>query len=306
MSCQVKDVLVSLGADGTTHAVPRAIVSAVPTTLPFSLKSGSAYNFVQNPQPSCQTDLYGNWSLTLPWPSESNPNTEQWQLTFPDGTVWQGTVPEGIAGPLTLWQLRNTYNWSQVVTAASMALVGAPVTFTGSIPATTQYGLLNVGNGPFDGVSAGHFVGGPGTVIAINTASTYVGGLVDLQVAGSRRFGADTGGHMLFGGPSPTISNILTGIASVVAYPGTVPTDARGMLRITVGNANVAPGASAICTVNFANAYSVVPSVVLTPMGATSPARLTQVPSTSAFAIYAPVDTLSANGIYDLAYTVLG
>ena len=56
-----------------------------------------------------------------------------------------------------------------------------PVTPT----ATANYGDLNIGSGPFDGVTSGFFNGNSnGTHIAINAASAFAGNLIDVQVAG--------------------------------------------------------------------------------------------------------------------------
>lgn len=51
--------------------------------------------------------------------------------------------------------------------------------------ATANYGLLSMGPGPWDGASAGHFVGSAqGTLLAGNAASGFAGNLLNLQVAG--------------------------------------------------------------------------------------------------------------------------
>jgi hypothetical protein len=51
--------------------------------------------------------------------------------------------------------------------------------------ATADHGMLTIGDGPFDGISGGTFSGSPlGTTLAMNMASSYGGGLIDLQVNG--------------------------------------------------------------------------------------------------------------------------
>jgi hypothetical protein len=44
----------------------------------------------------------GQWSLVLPWPSETRSGTSTWSITRMNGTVVQGSVPEGITGPLSI------------------------------------------------------------------------------------------------------------------------------------------------------------------------------------------------------------
>jgi hypothetical protein len=62
--------------------------------------------------------------------------------------------------------------------------------------ATAGTGLLSVGNAPFDGASAGHFVGsGSGTQIAGNAPTGYGGSLIDLQLAGLSRFSISAAGQ---------------------------------------------------------------------------------------------------------------
>lgn len=72
----------------------------------------------------------------------------------------------------------------------------------------TTIGLLSLGNAPYDGSSAGHFVGSAnGTVLAINTASGYTGNLIDAQLAGSSKFKVDASGNLTVAG---TISGTLS------------------------------------------------------------------------------------------------
>ncbi len=69
--------------------------------------------------------------------------------------------------------------------------------------ATANYGLVSVGNGAFDGSTAGHFAGNSsGTQLAINAASGYTGDLANFQVAGTSLFKVDSSGNI-------TSSNVL-------------------------------------------------------------------------------------------------
>jgi hypothetical protein len=61
-------------------------------------------------------------------------------------------------------------------------------------PATTNYGVLNIGDGPFDGVSPNKFSGATlGTALAINTGTTFSGLSVDVQSGGARLFSINAG-----------------------------------------------------------------------------------------------------------------
>lgn len=62
----------------------------------------------------------------------------------------------------------------------------------GTPPATSQYGLLTIGSGAFDGATAGFYTGSAsGTGLAMNLASGSTSDLMNLQVAGSNRFSID-------------------------------------------------------------------------------------------------------------------
>lgn len=64
--------------------------------------------------------------------------------------------------------------------------------------ATPNYGLFNLGNGPWDGTSAGHFVGNArGQLIAGNAASGFLGDLINIQIAGASTFGVNSTGSIM-------------------------------------------------------------------------------------------------------------
>lgn len=95
-------------------------------------------------------------------------------------------------------------------------------TFVSRAPqATANLGSLSVGSGTFDGVSAGHFVGvagALGTIIAANAATGFLGGLIDLQLAGSSKFSVNVSGNALLAGTlGVTGLTTLTGGASLGA-----------------------------------------------------------------------------------------
>ena len=70
------------------------------------------------------------------------------------------------------------------------------LTVYGAPTASANYGTLSIGGGTFDGTTAGYFSGNAaGTSIAVNEASGYTGNLIDLQMAGSRKFSVDFVGN---------------------------------------------------------------------------------------------------------------
>jgi|GEM_PF-3303541 len=64
-----------------------------------------------------------------------------------------------------------------------------------SVAATTSNGLVSIGDGRFDRLSSGSFVGSAtGTELAINSSSGFTGNLLDLQVAGTSTLSVDATG----------------------------------------------------------------------------------------------------------------
>jgi hypothetical protein len=82
---------------------------------------------------------------------------------------------------------------------ATLGYVGVPY----APRATANYGLVSLGSGPFDGATAGFFVGdADGTLLAGNAASGFVGALLDFQIAGVRKARIDETGSYIIGAPS--------------------------------------------------------------------------------------------------------
>jgi hypothetical protein len=112
MACEITDLAVDVAADGSSVPVVGETVTAAPTLLPlFSSESGT-FREVTDPTRTTTTSNTGSWSFTLPWPSESDPDTVEWSITTPDGFTWSGAVPEAVDGPLTLHTLKATYGWA--------------------------------------------------------------------------------------------------------------------------------------------------------------------------------------------------
>jgi hypothetical protein len=153
MSLTITDYLDAFSAAGSHIPMPRGLITATPSAIPIFLKNASGgWDSIENPQPTAISDSTGKWSLVLPWPSETTlqgGGAITWQITMPDGTVWAGTPPEGIAGPLTIYTLRTSYSWTLIsgpaaTTSAAGALVGASTTVApaaggaGALPATPK------------------------------------------------------------------------------------------------------------------------------------------------------------------------
>lgn len=74
---------------------------------------------------------------------------------------------------------------------------GGKVSIQAAVTASANFGLLNIGDGKFDGSTAGKFAGSSnGTIIAANPA-TLTGNFIDLQVAGSSKFSINASGRIL-------------------------------------------------------------------------------------------------------------
>lgn len=94
-----------------------------------------------------------------------------------------------------------------------------PVAPTGN----ANYGAVSLGSGPFDGATAGFFVGSTsGTNLAINTASGFAGNPIHVQKAGVDLFKLDASGVVTIGTPeattttSPQLAIFTAGAAKVV------------------------------------------------------------------------------------------
>src|SRR5947209_9886471 len=119
MPLTIQDKLVILPGNGSVRPLPRGLIVASPSSLPvFVTVAGVAYE-IQGTGPQATSAQDGSYTLVLPWNSECAPNNLTWQIALPDGTIWGGTVPEGISGPVTIKQLKDTYGWGLVQGPAS-------------------------------------------------------------------------------------------------------------------------------------------------------------------------------------------
>lgn len=121
MALTITDTIATLGADGNPMPIARAYIHAQPSIVPFYRKVSGAFVELQNGDLYVQSSDAGIWTVVLPWPSESKPPVT-WSISLPDGTVWAGSVPEGVSGPLTIDQLVQTYAWGITAGSASSTI----------------------------------------------------------------------------------------------------------------------------------------------------------------------------------------
>lgn len=154
---------------------------------------------------------------------------------------------------------RMTINQDGVVGIGTTAPVGL-THISGAPTATANYGLLNLGSGPFDGTTSGKFVGSSsGTVEAINTASGYAGNLVDYQVNGASKFHIEGGGNVGIGtttaGSALDIKGTLRLSGASSGYVGLQGASAAGSTTYTLPSAD-AVGSGYALTSNAAGTLS--------------------------------------------------
>jgi hypothetical protein len=111
MPCVIQDLALAL--DGSP--IVGKAVKASPTVLaPFIKRADTLYRVGENTSSSVTTGADGLWTLQLPWPSETREMGHlQWQITLPDGSLFAGTVPDVVAGPLSLDTLMQLYGWGR-------------------------------------------------------------------------------------------------------------------------------------------------------------------------------------------------
>jgi|SRR5579885_1360497 len=117
MPLQIQDYLVTFAASGARDPVVGTIVAS-PDAVPIWEKDANTNQFYEVQPPytrSAQSrSSDGQYTLYLPWPSETDPSTAQWTVKLPDGYAWKGAVPEGVVGPVTLKTLKDSYGWQRV------------------------------------------------------------------------------------------------------------------------------------------------------------------------------------------------
>jgi hypothetical protein len=171
---QANSVSTSQIANNVSISTTGTLTSAITTTRDFKIYATSPSVFSIDMQAPALAASY-----SLIWPmTAGSPN----QVLTTNGT---GTLSWAAPASSSQWTTGSDiyYGTGKVgigTTAPASAL------HIGSAPvASANYGLLSVGNGPFDGSSTNYFIGSSnGNAIAANTASTFAGNLIDLQTGG--------------------------------------------------------------------------------------------------------------------------
>lgn len=114
MTCLISDTLAAV--DGTGAIVGLAarpvIARATATPLSVTFDSGTTWHELQGNEIRTMSAEDGTWSLTLFASAEQDPTSNTWQIVLPDGVIWSGAIPTGVAGPLTIKNLKDTYSWT--------------------------------------------------------------------------------------------------------------------------------------------------------------------------------------------------
>lgn len=167
MPCTITDKVVTFANSNVPVPIVGVTVAAQPAAEPI-FTSAPPFRPVFNPHRKDITDSTGLWSFILPWPSESDPDVTQWQIQLPDFSVWQGTVPQDVPGPVSIHDLHVTYGWqlvaggpqhaAPIVVSAGSRQTTVPVVDTPTqLPIAPVNGLLsiirNARSGPFPDIA---------------------------------------------------------------------------------------------------------------------------------------------------------
>lgn len=150
MPCTITDKIGYRTAAGVHTAIPNLPVYAVPGLSALTFDTGGTYrpNAARNPlivgNPALDhgqiaiTDGSGQFSLTLPYATETHPSSPEpyWTILFPDGQMVSGVVPSA-AGPLLIDDLIESHGWAwsssiYVVPVSPGAKARGVASFTGS------------------------------------------------------------------------------------------------------------------------------------------------------------------------------
>lgn len=114
MALTINDSLVDLSG----NAISGGVVTTRPDTLLFQLINGAWVAVQGSGALTTATSATGGFSVVLPDPSVTDPSPVTWTITLPaplgHSARWQGQVPAGVTGPLTLQQLYLSYGWKAV------------------------------------------------------------------------------------------------------------------------------------------------------------------------------------------------
>lgn len=150
----------------------------------------------------------------------------------------------------------NTNNRLGIGTAAPVS----KLQITSAPDATANSGLLSLGDGAFDGTTAGFFSGSSqGTIIAANSSAGFTGSLLDLQAAGLSRLKVNNSQVIINNHPTDTPNPayntdnalvVLSGAQSVARFLRT-----SGQPNIFIGTNSTVPNASTFLMAIRTGAY---------------------------------------------------
>src|SRR5438067_9001385 len=124
----ISDREVGFGTQNVPVPFSTGVVRATPTLVPLWVQNGSESEEDQSAAREVSIDRQtGAWSLTLPWPSTCTPAGVHFSIRRSSGATFAGAVPEGVSGPVTVWDLVQHYGWGLVASSVTPAPVTAIV-----------------------------------------------------------------------------------------------------------------------------------------------------------------------------------
>lgn len=165
MSCTIADLVTRLDSNNQPVPTNRGRILISPTQRPLFVSINSSFTEIWLPERTVFSNEEGEWSVVLPWPSEQDPQSNSWIIQLPDGMRFQGNIPEGVEGPLTIHQLKDDYGWALLSSVAPTGSSIIPVAIQG--PPGPAGGI--------SGVSAGSQVGASGVIQFANANGVSFG-----------------------------------------------------------------------------------------------------------------------------------
>ncbi len=227
--------------------------------------------------------------------SVANPTTTP-ALSFALSNANAGTI---FAGPTTGAAAAPTFATSASLSGAltlgstspiTGPILGIPVAVTGS----ANYGEISLGASPFDGVTAGFFVGNAnGTHIAINAGSGYLGRMLDAQIAGVRMFAVGLG--TVASATSAVLNSISAPAFTVTVSGNTAITTSTGFNYAELG----------IPTYSAASALTITNAATLAIRGAPAGGGAGPATITNAYALWVEGGTSRFDSTISLSTDVL-
>lgn len=178
----------------------------VPASIPVVVNPDGSYSF--NAQDNASLSPGGTYYTVT---ETVNGVKANFQIVVPTSGPW--TVSQNLSGTPTA--VPSAGRFAQLTVDGQATFTAGPVSIGAALPAQAQAvsannGLVSIGSGVWDGMSAGKFSGSAsGTELAINAQSGFAGNLIDAQLAGVSKFKVDASGNMTLAG-TLTVSGIET------------------------------------------------------------------------------------------------